>query len=61
MVFSCLDLELQDLAATLQRDGSLDWKGKFKTAWKQDTMAGFQQQIRGQALALNTLLQALNT
>ncbi|KAK3069423.1 hypothetical protein LTR53_012250 [Teratosphaeriaceae sp. CCFEE 6253] len=59
MVYSCLDAELRELAAALQRDGSLDWKRKFKTVWKQETMAGFQQQIRGQVLALNTLLQSL--
>ncbi|KAK3624508.1 hypothetical protein LTR56_011707 [Elasticomyces elasticus] len=59
MVYSCLDAELQELVRALQQDGSLDWKRKFKTIWKQDTMTGFQQQIRGQVLALNTLLQGL--
>ncbi|KAK3648995.1 hypothetical protein LTR56_007127 [Elasticomyces elasticus] len=59
MVYSCLDAELQELVRALQQDGNLDWKRKFKTIWKQDTMSGFQQQIRGQVLALNTLLQGL--
>ncbi|KAK5720464.1 hypothetical protein LTR17_014940 [Elasticomyces elasticus] len=59
MVYSCLDAELQDFVRALQQDGSLDWTRKFKTIWKQDTMTGFQQQIRGQVLALNTLLQGL--
>ncbi|KAK5719438.1 hypothetical protein LTR15_007962 [Elasticomyces elasticus] len=59
MVFSCLDAELQELDASLQRDGSLDWKLKFKTVWKQDTMMALSQQVRGQVLALNTLLQSL--
>ncbi|TKA73408.1 hypothetical protein B0A55_04271 [Friedmanniomyces simplex] len=59
MVYSCLDAELRELATALQQDGGLDRKRRFKTAWKQDTMLGFQQQIRGQVLALNTLLQGL--
>ncbi|KAK4889790.1 hypothetical protein LTR27_011407 [Elasticomyces elasticus] len=59
MVFSCLDAELQELDAALQHDGSLDWKLKFKAVWKQDTMTALSQQVRGQVLALNTLLQSL--
>lgn len=59
MVYSCLDAELHELAVAMQQDGGLDRKKKFKTVWKQDAMLGFQQQIRGQVLALNTLLQGL--
>ena len=59
MLYSCLEKELDELAEALEHNGSLDWKRKFKAAWRQDTMAALQQQIRGQEQALMMLLAGL--
>lgn len=59
VLYSSLEDEIADLRVAIRQDDGLGWKDKFKTAWKEDDMTHLLQQIRGQVIALNVLLQGL--
>lgn len=59
MLFSCLEMEIADLKVAVSANGTLESKDRKKVAWKEDTMVEILGQLRGQATALNLLLQAL--
>ena len=61
VLFSCLDQELRDIKRDAHRQGreKLSFKGKIKTVWKQETFQELLDGIRGQQLAINTLIQLL--
>lgn len=61
VLFSCLDEELRAVSRHVHGQGreGLSWKGKVKTVWKQETFQGLLDGIRGQQLAINTLIQLL--
>ncbi|KAK3941399.1 hypothetical protein QBC46DRAFT_340532 [Diplogelasinospora grovesii] len=58
LLYSCLDDEVRKLRFALDNAGRrLTTTQKAKAVWKDGTMKGMLQQIRGQATALNLLLQ----
>ena len=58
VVFSVLDTQVQDI--TKGKDGgNIDRMGKAKAVWKEDTFKELLQQLRGQQIAINLLLTAL--
>jgi hypothetical protein len=59
LLFSCLETEVADLQVAVSASGTLPLRQKVKTLWKQDVMASLLLQLRGQATALNLLLQGL--
>ena len=59
VLFSCLEDEVANLRIAVDQAGGLTWKEKLQTVWKEHTMAGLLQQIRGQETALTLLLQGL--
>lgn len=58
VVFSCLDNEVQKLAACVN-GSETGWATKAKYLWKEDTMKEYLQQLRGQQTAITLLLQLL--
>lgn len=59
VLFSCLDAELHEISKYTSGQDSLSWKGKFKVVWKQETFQELLDGIRGQQIAINTLIQLL--
>ena len=59
VLFSCLDDELREVSRHARGTNSLSWRGKIKTAWKQDKFQELLDGIRGQQTAINTLIQLL--
>lgn len=61
VLFSCLDAELQEVSRHVRsRSGTgLSWVGRAKTVWKQETFQELLDGLRGQQLAINTLIQLL--
>ncbi|KAK0512606.1 hypothetical protein JMJ35_004623 [Cladonia borealis] len=58
LVFSVLDTQIQDI--TKGKDpGDMDRIGKVKAVWKDDSLKELLQQLRGQQIAMNLLLTAL--
>jgi hypothetical protein len=60
LLYSCLENEVGNLRAALDQGTGLNWKHKFTAVWKENTMQGLLQQIRGQEIALQLLLQSLH-
>ena len=58
LVFSVLDTQIQEI--TKGKDpGDIDRIGKAKAVWKEDSLKELLQQLRGQQIAINLLLTAL--
>ena len=58
---SCLDEEIKNVTKHTRRITALPWKGKIKVAWKHETFQELLDGIRGQQLAISTLIQLLQT
>ncbi|KAK9423675.1 putative Fungal N-terminal domain-containing protein [Seiridium unicorne] len=58
VIYAVLDDEVQSIMA-LCVDGQLGWFEKAKVLWKEDTMSGLLQQLRGQQHAISLLIQVL--
>ncbi|KAK6074232.1 hypothetical protein SCUP234_08282 [Seiridium cupressi] len=58
VIYAVLDDEVQSIM-TLCLDGHLGWFEKAKVLWKEDTMSGLLQQLRGQQHAISLLIQVL--
>lgn len=61
VLFSCLDEEIKNVTKHTRRLATLPWKGKMKVAWKHETFQELLDGIRGQQLAISTLIQLLQT
>jgi hypothetical protein len=59
VLFSSLEEEIGNLRIAAEQSGGLTWKDRLKPAWKEETMIGLLQQIRGQEASLTLLLQSL--
>jgi hypothetical protein len=57
LILSCLDNELGVLRQAAKENSQLKWSQKVRAVWKEQTMQGLLQQLRGQVTALNLLLQ----
>ncbi|GAB7334748.1 hypothetical protein MBLNU13_g06679t1 [Cladosporium sp. NU13] len=58
---SCLDEEIKNVTKHARRVTAFSWKGKIKVAWKHETFQELFNGTRGQQLAINTLIQLLQT
>ena len=61
VLFSCLDEEIKNVSKHARRVAVFSWKGKLKVAWKHETFQELLEGIRGQQLAVSTLIQLLQT
>lgn len=61
VLFSCLDEEIKSVTKQPRRIATLSWKGKIKVTWKHETFQELLDGIRGQQLAISTLIQLLQT
>lgn len=59
VLFSCLDEELRSVERHARGRDKFSWVGRLKTVWKQETFQELLDGIRGQQLAINTLIQLL--
>ena len=59
VVFSCLDEEVREVLRHAGGKARLSWRGRVKTIWKQETFQELLDSMRGQQLAINTLIQLL--
>ncbi|EMC96355.1 hypothetical protein BAUCODRAFT_33682 [Baudoinia panamericana UAMH 10762] len=59
VLFSCLDEEIREVSRHARGLDKLSWLGKVKTVWKQEKFQELLDGIRGQQLAINTLIQLL--
>lgn len=59
VLFSCLDEDICKVVKHAKEDGILSPKGKFEALWKQDRIQELLNGIRGQRLAISTLIQLL--
>lgn len=59
VLFSCLDEEIREISKHARGRGDFSWKGKARITWKQEAMQELLDGIRGQQLAINTLIQLL--
>lgn len=59
VLFSCLDEEIENVSRYGHGHDNLSWKGKARVAWKHETFQELLNGIRGQQLAINTLIQLL--
>jgi hypothetical protein len=61
VLFSCLDEQIKNVTKHTRRVTTFSWKGKIKVAWKHDTFQELLDGIRGQQVAISTLIQLLQT
>lgn len=59
VLFSCLDEEIREVSRHAGGRDGFSWRGRVKTIWKQETFQELLDGIRGQQLAINTLIQLL--
>ena len=59
VLFSCLDEELREVQRHARGDHNFSWKGKLQTVWKHETFQELLDGLRGQQLAINTLISLL--
>lgn len=59
VLFSCLDEEIKNVSKHGRGHDTFSWKGKARVAWKHETFQELLDGIRGQQLAINTLIQLL--
>ncbi|KAK5689848.1 hypothetical protein LTR97_012608 [Elasticomyces elasticus] len=59
VLFSCLDEEVREVSRHVRGLGNLSWVGRVKTVWKQAKFQELLDAIRGQQVAINTLMQLL--
>jgi hypothetical protein len=59
VLFSCLDEEIQNVSRYAREHNAFSWKGKMRVFWKQETFQELLDGIRGQQMAINTLIQLL--
>jgi hypothetical protein len=61
VLFSCLDEEINNVTKQARRTPTFSWKAKIKVAWKHETFQELLDGIRGQQMAINTLIQLRQT
>jgi hypothetical protein len=59
VLFSCLDEEIKNVSKHGRGNDTFSWKGKMRVVWKHETFQELLDGIRGQQLAINTLIQLL--
>jgi hypothetical protein len=59
VLFSCLDEEIRNVSRYAQGHSAFSWKGKMRVVWKHETFQELLDGIRGQQMAINTLIQLL--
>lgn len=59
VLFSCLDEEIRIVSRYALRQHGFSWKGKMRAVWKHETFQELLDGIRGQQMAINTLIQLL--
>jgi hypothetical protein len=59
VLFSCLDEEIRNVSRYARGHNAFSWKGKMRVVWKQETFQELLDGIRGQQMAINTLIQLL--
>ena len=59
VLFSCIDEEVREVSKHVGGKAGLSWRGRVKTIWKQETFQELLGGLRGQQLAVNTLIQLL--
>lgn len=59
VLFSCLDEEIKNVTKHARRPVAFSWRGKIEVAWKHETFQELLDGIRGQQLAISTLIQLL--
>jgi hypothetical protein len=59
VLFSCLDEEVKHVSRYAHEYETFSWKGKMRVVWKHETFQDLLDGIRGQQLAINTLIQLL--
>ncbi len=59
VLFSCLEKEMQEITKYATGKDEISWKGKVKSVWKQERFQELLDGLRGQQLAINTLIQLL--
>lgn len=59
VVLSCLDEEITKLLTGSGSSGPFGWRAKDKYLWKEETMMGLLQRLRGQQGAISLLFQSL--
>jgi hypothetical protein len=59
VLFSCLDEEVKNVSRYGRGNDTFSWKGKMRVVWKHETFQELLDGIRGQQLAINTLIQLL--
>ena len=61
VLFSCLDDEINNVTKQARRTPTFSWKAKIKVAWKHEAIQELLDGIRGQQMAINTLIQLRQT
>jgi hypothetical protein len=59
LVLSCLDEEVEKIQVGMGPEGSKGRKGKARWLWKEETMNGLLQTLRGQHSAIFSIVQCL--
>ena len=59
VLFSCLDEEIRIVSRYALRQHGFSWKGKMRAVWKHEIFQELLDGIRGQQMAINTLIQLL--
>ena len=59
VLFTCLDEELRGILKHADGKNNFSRKGKLKAMWKQERFQELLDGVRGQQLAINTLIQLL--
>jgi hypothetical protein len=59
VLFGCLDEEVKNASRYGRGNDTFSWKGKMRVVWKHETFQELLDGIRGQQLAINTLIQLL--